>query len=96
MPSIKMKTHKGTKARFKVTATGKVMHKPCGSSHLNSHKNGKKIRRLRKAKVLNNPTVARKLRRQLLERNRRLMGFVIEVPIDELVEGVEGEATSAE
>jgi hypothetical protein len=42
--------HKGLKKRFKVTANGKVLHKPCGSSHLNSHKSGKKIRRLRRAK----------------------------------------------
>ena len=31
----KMKTHKGIKKRFKVSATGKVSHKRCGSSHLN-------------------------------------------------------------
>ncbi len=48
----KMKTHKGTKKRFTVSATGKVMHKRCGSSHLNSHKSGGKIRKLRKKKVL--------------------------------------------
>ena len=39
----KMKTHKGMKKRFKVSATGKVSHKRCGSSHLNSHKSGKRI-----------------------------------------------------
>ena len=31
----KLKTHKGMKKRFKVSATGKVTHKRCGSSHLN-------------------------------------------------------------
>ena len=31
----KLKTHKGIKKRFKVSATGKVSHKRCGSSHLN-------------------------------------------------------------
>ena len=67
MPSIKMKTHKGIKKRFKVTATGKIMHKPCGSSHLNSHKSGKKIRRLRRSKVLNNPAVTRTLRIALVQ-----------------------------
>ena len=30
----KLKTHKGMKKRFKVSATGKVSHKRCGSSHL--------------------------------------------------------------
>lgn len=62
MPSIKMKTHKGVKKRFKVTATGKVTHKRCGSSHLNSHKSGKQIRRLRKKSVIRTGAVARKLR----------------------------------
>jgi large subunit ribosomal protein L35 len=71
MPSIKAKTHKGTKARFKVTGTGKIMHKPCGTSHLNSHMSGNKIRRKRKSRVLNNPAFASKLRIKLLTRNRR-------------------------
>jgi large subunit ribosomal protein L35 len=62
MPSIKQKTHKGIKKRFKVTGTGKVTHKPCGSSHLNSHKSGKAIRRLRKKKVLGNRAVAQRLK----------------------------------
>ncbi len=66
MPSVKLKTHKGVKKRFKVSATGKVMHKPCGSSHLNSHKSGSKIRRLRRKRVLNNPAVSQRLRLALL------------------------------
>ena len=45
----KLKTHKGMKKRFKVSATGKVSHKRCGSSHLNSHKSSKRVRRLRKS-----------------------------------------------
>ena len=40
----KLKTHKGIKKRFKVSATGKVSHKRAGSSHLNSHKSGKRVR----------------------------------------------------
>ena len=68
MPSQKLKTHKGVKKRFKVTATGKVMHKPCGSSHLNSHKSGKKIRRLRRKRVLGNEAVSARLRLALLIR----------------------------
>ena len=50
----KMKTHKGMKKRFKISATGKVSHKRCGSSHLNSHKSGKRIRRLRKSTQIKN------------------------------------------
>jgi large subunit ribosomal protein L35 len=61
----KMKTHKGIKKRFKVTATGKVLHKRCGSSHLNSHKSGKQIRRLRKKSVVKIGAEARRLRHAL-------------------------------
>lgn len=68
MPSIKMKTHKGIKKRFKVTANGKVLHKRCGSSHLNSHKSGKQIRRLRKKSIVKVDVVAQKLRRALQQR----------------------------
>jgi large subunit ribosomal protein L35 len=66
----KMKTHKGTKKRFKVTATGKVMHKRCGSSHLNSHKSGNKIRHLRKKTVLRVKAEAARLRHAMRVRRR--------------------------
>ena len=65
MPSVKMKTHKGVKKRFKVSANGKVSHKRCGSSHLNSHKSGKQIRRLRKKSVVKIGPEAQRLRRAL-------------------------------
>jgi large subunit ribosomal protein L35 len=58
----KLKTHKGIKKRFKVSATGKVSHKRCGSSHLNSHKSGKRIRRLRKKSTLTISAEAHRLR----------------------------------
>ncbi|MDG3005701.1 50S ribosomal protein L35 [Paludisphaera mucosa] len=61
----KMKTHKGMKKRFKVSATGKVSHKRCGSSHLNSHKSGKKIRRLRKKCYLGVSAESRRVRNAL-------------------------------
>lgn len=67
----KMKTHKGIKKRFKVTANGKVTHKRCGSSHLNSHKSGKQIRRLRKKSVVKVSAEARRLRHALREREDR-------------------------
>ncbi len=72
MPSIKMKTHKGTKKRFTVTATGKVMHKRCGSSHLNSHKSGSQIRKLRKKSVVKIGAEARRLRHAMQERENQL------------------------
>lgn len=59
----KLKTHKGTKKRFKVSATGKVSHKRCGSSHLMSHKSGKQVRRLRKKSILKISAEAHRLRR---------------------------------
>ncbi len=48
----KMKTHKGAKKRFRVTANGKVTHKRANAGHLMSGKNGNKCRGLRKARVL--------------------------------------------
>lgn len=64
----KMKTHKGSKKRFRVSANGKVKHKRCGSSHLMSHKSGKQVRRLRKKSVLKVSAEARRLRRALQTR----------------------------
>jgi large subunit ribosomal protein L35 len=58
----KLKTHKGMKKRFKVSATGKVQHKRCGSSHLMSHKSGKQVRRLRKPSTLNVAAESRRVR----------------------------------
>jgi large subunit ribosomal protein L35 len=64
----KLKTHKGLKKRFKVSANGKVKHKRCGSSHLMSHKSGKQVRRLRKKSTLKVTAEARRIRFAVLER----------------------------
>jgi large subunit ribosomal protein L35 len=64
----KLKTHKGMKKRFKVSANGKVQHKRCGSSHLMSHKNGKQVRRLRKKSTLNVSAETRRIRNAMLDR----------------------------
>ena len=72
MPSIKMKSHKGTKKRFKVSANGKVSHKRCGSSHLNSHKSGSQIRKLRKKSVVKTGPEARRLRHAIQTRENQL------------------------
>ena len=83
MPSIKMKTHKGVKKRFKVTANGKVSHKRCGSSHLNSHKSGKRIRRLRQKSVVKVGAEAQRLRRALQRREvLRIEDVALETPED--------------
>jgi large subunit ribosomal protein L35 len=46
----KMKTHKGAKKRFRVTASGKLKRPQAGKKHLNGPKTGKRKRQLR-AKV---------------------------------------------
>ncbi len=43
----KMKTHKGTKKRFRLTATGKVKHRHSGTSHLAARMSQKRKRNLR-------------------------------------------------
>jgi large subunit ribosomal protein L35 len=43
----KMKTHKGSKKRFRVTASGKLKRRQAGKKHLLSGKTGKRKRHLR-------------------------------------------------
>ena len=43
----KMKTHKASRKRFRVSATGKLNRSSAGKKHLNSHKTGKRKRQLR-------------------------------------------------
>jgi large subunit ribosomal protein L35 len=64
----KLKTHKGMKKRFKISANGKVRHKRCGSSHLMSHKSGKQVRRLRKKSTLTVAAEAHRIRNALLQK----------------------------
>lgn len=42
----KMKTHSGAKKRFKVSGTGKLIHRGAGKRHLNVHKSSTRKRRL--------------------------------------------------
>ena len=48
----KMKTHKATKKRLRVTATGKVKHRGAGTSHLAIRISKKRRRNLRGTRVL--------------------------------------------
>ena len=48
----KQKTHKASKKRFRVTASGKLKRSQAGKKHLNSPKTGKRKRHLRNASVL--------------------------------------------
>jgi large subunit ribosomal protein L35 len=43
----KMKTHKASAKRFRVSAKGKLKRAQAGKKHLNSHKTGKRKRQLR-------------------------------------------------
>ena len=43
----KMKTHKGTKKRFRLTASGKPKHRSAGTSHLAARMSQKRKRKLR-------------------------------------------------
>ena len=43
----KIKTHKGTKKRFRLSAKGKAMHRHAGTSHLASRMSAKRKRHLR-------------------------------------------------
>jgi len=45
--SAKMKTHKGVKKRFRLSANGKVKYKPCGSTHRNVRVSAKRKRNMR-------------------------------------------------
>jgi len=45
--SNKLKTHKGSKKRFRVTAKGKVKHRQAGTSHLATGMSPKRTRKLR-------------------------------------------------
>lgn len=96
MPSVKAKTHKGTKQRFKVTATGKVMHRRCGSSHLNSGNTGSKTRKLRRKGVLVVQAEARRLRRALRVHKSSLTNGIKYPPIDTLDTPSSTSSTEAE
>jgi large subunit ribosomal protein L35 len=60
----KMKTHSGAKKRFKVTGSGKIMHRKAGKMHLNEHKPSTRTRRLAGDKVVA-PSDAKKAKRLL-------------------------------
>jgi len=61
----KQKTHKGTKKRFRVTATGKVKHRSAGTSHLASRMTQKRTRQLRGTSTMAESGVAKNIKRAL-------------------------------
>jgi large subunit ribosomal protein L35 len=61
----KNKTHSGSKKRFKITGTGKIMHDRANRRHLLEHKPSRRTRRLEDPAVLDSTEV---------KRVRRLLG----------------------
>lgn len=55
----KLKTHKGAKRRFKVTATGKIMHAKGMKSHNRRKKSARVKRQFDRMLVMNDATVGR-------------------------------------
>ncbi|MFO0812188.1 MAG: 50S ribosomal protein L35 [Gemmatales bacterium] len=64
----KMKTHKASKRRFKVTATGKLKFRREGRRHLNGHMSGTAKRKLDTAVTLNT-TEAKKIVKAITQGN---------------------------
>jgi large subunit ribosomal protein L35 len=56
---IKLKTHKGAKRRFKITATGKVMHAKGMKSHLRRKKAPRVKRQFDRMLVMDETTTPR-------------------------------------
>lgn len=48
----KPRTHKAAKKRFKLTGTGKVLHRAQGGRHRIKHKSKSQVRRLRRMKLV--------------------------------------------
>ncbi len=57
----KQKTHKGTKKRFRLTASGKAKHRQSGTSHLAGRMSQKRKRNLRGTSAVDE-TAAKKIR----------------------------------
>ncbi len=56
---VKLKTHKGAKRRFKITATGKIMHAKGMKSHLRRKKAPRVKRQFDRMLVMDRTTVPR-------------------------------------
>jgi len=62
----KMKTHKGAKKRFSVTASGKVRRLKANKSHILTKKSAKRKRNLRRPGTLATPGETKNIRRLLV------------------------------
>ena len=52
-PKMKLKTHRGAKKRFKVTASGKILRMHSGKRHLLGTKAPGRMRKLKKLTLVN-------------------------------------------
>jgi large subunit ribosomal protein L35 len=62
---LKLKTKKGVVKRFKMTKKGKIKFFPGGKSHLQTNKDSKKVRRLRRASIVVNKKEVKYLKKML-------------------------------
>ena len=60
-----LKTKKGVAKRFKVSKNGKVRYRPCGKQHLLSSKEPERLRKLRRAKTLQDKKKKRLIKKSL-------------------------------
>lgn len=60
----KMKTHSGTKKRFRVTGSGKVSYQKSGRRHILVNRSEKRMRRLRKKGIIS-PAFEAKMKKLL-------------------------------
>jgi large subunit ribosomal protein L35 len=58
----KMKSHKGSKTRLRITPTGKVLRTQCGVRHLLTNRSAKRKRNLRKKATTMTAGYARRAR----------------------------------
>ncbi len=65
---VKNRTHKATAKRFKITASGKVVHKKQGNNaHLKVNKNNRTLRRQELQGLISSGVESKKLKRLMLK-----------------------------
>ena len=64
MAKNKIKTRRGVKKRFKITGSGKIVHKRSGTSHFGRRKRGSRKRALRIPNTIG-PSDSKRIRRAL-------------------------------
>ena len=57
-PKMKLKTHRGARKRFKITATGKLKRSHAGKRHFTGTKRTGRMRKLKKLTLVNPADVA--------------------------------------